>query len=90
MKNYGSYGNQWVYCNGKIYQKVNKSSYSYDSIALDYRNNIGIINVINPENFNVENRIRLLFPQNALNELIIYKNLNYILLSDGKKLSVLC
>ena len=90
-ENYGANGNQWVYCNGKIYQKVNRVGSSFESnILLDYKNNIGRINVINPENFKVENKIRLLFPQNALNELILYRNQNYILLSDGKKLSVLC
>ena len=89
-ENYGSYVNQWVYCNGKIYQKVNKTSDSYDGIIVDYKNSIGMLNVINPENFNVENKIRLLLPQNALIDFILNKNQNYILLSDGKKLSVIC
>ena len=90
-ENYGSYANQWVYCNGKIYQKVNKTSSSFESkILLDYKNSVGMLNVINPENFKVENKIRLLLPQKALNDFIINKNQNYILLSDGKKLSVIC
>ena len=91
VNEYGDYGNQWVYCNGKIYQKLNRpTSYFESSISLSYKNSIGLLNVINPENFKIEKRIRLLFPQNALNDLIANRNQNYVLLSDGKKLSVLC
>ncbi len=80
---------QWVYCNGKIYQKANKID-DYSNNFIDSKKEMGDVNVINPETLEVENKIKLLFPQNCLNDAIIQKNLNYILLSDGKKLSVLC
>ena len=81
--------NQWVYCNGKIYQKANKVDEFGDYIA-DNKKEIGNLNVINPETLEVENRIKLLFPQNCIEDSIMHKNQNYVLLSDGKKLSILC
>ena len=81
--------NQWVYCGGKIYQKWNKID-EYSDNSSETKKEIGNLNVINPETLEVENRIKLLFPQNCINESIVHKNLNYVLLSDGKKLSILC
>ena len=81
--------NQWVYCNGKIYQKWNKIDEYSDNIS-ESKKEIGNINVINPENLEVENTIKLLFPPNCINDTIINRNTNYVLLSDGKKLSILC
>ena len=81
--------NQWVYCNGKIYQKWNKIDEYSDNIS-ESKKEIGNINVINPESLEVENKIKLLFPPNCINDTIINRNTNYVLLSDGKKLSILC
>ena len=81
--------NQWVYCNGKIYQKANRIDEYSDNIS-DNKKEIGNLNIINPDTLQVENTIKLLFPQNCLNDSIVHRNKNYVLLSDGKKLSVLC
>ena len=81
--------NQWVYCNGKIYQKANKVD-EYGDYISDNKKEIGNLNVINPETLEVESRIKLLFPQNCIEDSILHKNQNYVLLSDGKKLSILC
>ena len=81
--------NLWVYCNGKIYQKANRVD-EYSDNVYDNKKEIGNLNIINPDTLQVENSIKLLFPQNCLNDSIVHRNQNYVLLSDGKKLSVLC
>ena len=81
--------NQWVYCNGKIYQKWNRIDEYSDNLS-ESKKEFGNLNVINPETLEIENKIKLFFPQNCINEFILQRNLNYVLLSDGKKLSVLC
>ena len=82
-------GNQWVYCQGKIYQKAGKFDDYGDNIS-DLKREIGNINIFNPETLQIESKLKLLLPQNCINDSIIHKNLNYVLLSDGKTLSVLC
>ena len=40
-KNYGSYLNQWAFCNGKIYQKFNRARGSIDSnIIIHYKSSV--------------------------------------------------
>ena len=42
--------NQWVYCNGKIYQKWNRVDEYADNLA-DAKKEVGSINIINPDTF---------------------------------------
>ena len=77
---------QWVYCQGKIYQKVNKTN------VVEGENDVkdlGYLNIISPSTLEIESKIRLLFPKESQNQIISPQNENYVLLSDGKTLQVL-
>jgi len=83
---------QWVYCNGKIYQKTISSNLlntSYFGSNYNDSKDIGYINVISTEDFSVESTLKLILPQNALHQSVLKRNENFILLSDGVKLSII-
>ena len=68
----------WVYCNNKLYMK-----------SLSSKDVGGCLTVINTQTLQNESVVRLSFPKNCLHSSIKAKNANYVLLSDGKCLSVL-
>ena len=66
---------QWVFCQNRLYLKSNSTD-------------IGYLSIIDPENFQKLSQVKLLLPEASQHSAIKKKNENYILLSDGEKLSV--
>lgn len=66
----------WVLCKSKLYLK--KSS-----------NEIGCLDIININTFQIEGKIKLMINETCLHSLIKKKNENYVLLSDCEKLKII-
>lgn len=88
---------QWIYLKNKLYLKKNVinisqgfyGSSSSSSVQANAGRETNYLIMINPENFRVEGKIKIVFPENCRHPAIKNKNENYVLLSDGEKINIL-
>ena len=66
----------WVYCKGKLFLKCSSKPWYLFTYSTD--------------TFKYEKKLKLNFPKLSLHSSVIKRNENYILLSDGEKLSTIC